>query len=68
MVHKVFTNQNGDELSIRINNENQLFIRIENRITRKDSYMILESEEANELSDELIELIDIINEKDGEPF
>lgn len=68
MVHKVFTNQNGDELSILINNENQLFIRIENRITRKDSYMILESEEANELSDELIELIDIINEKDGEPF
>ncbi len=68
MVHKVFTNGFGDELSIYKNSSNELCIRIENIEQREDACIFLCTDDANELRNELNRLIDIINEKDREPF
>lgn len=68
MVHKVFTSRYGEELSIYRNNSNELCIRIENREQKEDVCILLCVNDANELGNELNKLIDIINEKDREPF
>jgi hypothetical protein len=68
MVHKVFTSGDGEELSIYKNISNQLCIRIENREQKEDVCIFLCVDDANELGNELNKLIDIINEKDREPF
>jgi hypothetical protein len=68
MVHKVFASDGGDELSIYINHENDLYLRIENRQHRESQCIILDLKDATELFNELGKLIDTLNEKDREQF
>ena len=63
MVHKVFTSGNGEELSILINETNELYIRLENREEGKELIMILDIEDATELFNELGELVRLMDEK-----
>lgn len=63
MVHKVFTSGNGEELSILINQTNELYIRLENREEGKELIMILDIEDATELFNELGELVRLMDEK-----
>jgi hypothetical protein len=61
MVHKVFTNGFGDELSIYRNYANDLYIRIENREQIEELVFCLELEDAIELHKELGKLIYELN-------